>query len=279
MRQKSYDETNTLYVVPTPIGNMEDMTIRGLNILENSDIIFSEDTRETSNLLNYFNITGARLISSHKFNENNNLEKVISYLEEGKKVSVVSDRGTPCISDPGYSLVKEVVNKGYNVVCLPGATAFVPAMVMSGFSTDRFLFYGFLNSKSSKRKKELETLKNITYPIIFYESPHRVYDTLCDIKEIFGDREITLAREISKKFEEIIRDTISNVLEIVNTLKGEMVIVVKGNTDILDYSDISINDHINIYIDLGYTSKEAIKMVAKERNLPKSDVYKQYHKE
>lgn len=279
MRQKSYDESPTLYVVPTPIGNMEDITIRGLNILENSDIIFSEDTRETGKLLSYFNISGAKLISSHKFNENNNTDKVISYLKDGKKVSVVSDRGTPCISDPGYSLVKEVSSKGYNVVCLPGATAFVPAMVMSGFNTDRFLFYGFLNSKTSKRKKELKALKNITYPIIFYEAPHRVFDTLSDIKEIFGNREISLSREISKKFEEIIRDNIDNTLKIVNDLKGEMVIVVNGNNDIKDYSDITIIEHINMYIDLGYTSKEAIKIVARERNIPKSDVYSEYHKE
>lgn len=278
MSQKSYDGSPTLYIVPTPIGNMEDMTIRGLNILKQSDIIFSEDTRETGNLLKYFDISGAKLISSHKFNENNNVDKVTQYLEEGKKVSLVSDRGTPAISDPGYSLVREVIKKGYNVVCLPGATAFVPAMVMSGFSTDRFLFYGFLNSKKTKQVKELETLKNISYPIIFYESPHRILDTLTNIKEVFGNRNITLAREISKKFEEVIRDTIEHVIEIVPTLKGEMVIIVEGNEDIKDFSDFSVLQHVNMYIDLGYDSKEAIKMVAKERNMPKSEVYSEYHK-
>lgn len=278
MRQKSYDGSATLYIVPTPIGNMEDMTIRGINILKESEIIFSEDTRDTGNLLKYFDIEGAKLISSHKFNENNNLDKVIKYLEEGKKVSLVSDRGTPAISDPGYSLVREVVKQGYNVVCLPGATALVPALVMSGFSTDKFLFYGFLNSKKSKQLKELEKLKNINYPIIFYESPHRIEDTLMNIKEVFGSRNITLAREISKKFEEVIRDTIENVIGIVPYLKGEMVIIVEGATENNDYSELSILEHINMYIDLGYDSKEAIKMTAKERNLPKSDVYKEYHK-
>jgi len=159
MRQKSYDGGKTLYVVPTPIGNMEDMTIRSINILKNSDVIFSEDTRETGLLLKYFDIDKKILVSSHKFNENNNLNKLDKYLEDGKIVSLVSDRGTPGISDPGYALIKEAINKNYNVVCLPGATAFVPAMVMSGLSTDRFLFYGFLNSKSSKQKNELDLLK------------------------------------------------------------------------------------------------------------------------
>ena len=278
MRQKSYDGSNSLYVVPTPIGNMEDITIRALNILKNSDIIFSEDTRETGNLLKYYEISGARLISSHKFNENNNLEKVIEFLKEGKKVSLVSDRGTPGISDPGYSLIREVINNGFNVICLPGATAFVPAMVMSGFSTDRFLFYGFLNSKSSKQKKELESLKNIIFPIIFYESPHRVFDTLSNIKEILGNRKIIIAREISKKFEEIIRGNIEEIISEVHDLKGEIVIIVEKDEKSYNYSNLSVLEHINMYIDLGYTSKDAIKMVAKERNLPKSEVYNEYHK-
>ncbi len=277
MDQKSYDGSAILYIVPTPIGNMEDITIRALNVLKESDIIFSEDTRETGNLLKYYNINGAKLLSSHKFNENNNLEKVIELLKKGKKVSVVSDRGTPAISDPGYSLIREAINKGYNVVCLPGATAFVPAIVMSGFSADRFLFYGFLNSKISKKKKELEHLKNINFPIIFYESPHRVISTLISIKEILGNRKIAIAREISKKFEEIIRDNIENIIKDNIELKGEIVIIVEKDENINNFSDLTIIDHINIYIDLGYDIKEAIKLVAKERNLPKSIVYNEYH--
>ena len=276
MRQKSYDGTPTLYIVPTPIGNMEDITIRALNILKSSDVIFAEDTRETLNLLKYYDIEVPKLIASHKFNENNNVEKVINYLKEEKKVSLVSDRGTPGISDPGYALIKEVIKEGFNVVCLPGATAFVPAMVMSGFSTDRFLFYGFLNSKSSKQKKELESLKQVTYPIIFYEGPHRILDTLNNIKEVLGSVKVVVAREISKKFEEIIRDNIDNVIPIAHTLKGEMVIIVENLPK--EEIDISYEQHVKMYIDLGYDSKEAIKMVAKERNVPKSTVYNAYHK-
>lgn len=278
MRQKSYDETPTLYIVPTPIGNMEDMTIRSINILKESEIIFSEDTRETGLLLKFFNITGPRLVSSHKFNENNNLDKIDKYLEEGKKISLVSDRGTPGISDPGYSIIREVINKGYNVVCLPGATAFVPAMVMSGLSTDRFLFYGFLNSKNSKQKSELENLKDFKYPIIFYEAPHRISNTLENMKNIFGNRNAVIAREISKRFEEIIRGNMEELINISQEIKGEMVIIVEGNTSKSDYSDISIEKHVEMYIEDGYESKDAIKLVAKARNLPKSEVYGKYHK-
>ena len=278
MHQKSYDGSNTLYVVPTPIGNMEDITIRAINILKDSDIIFSEDTRETGILLKYYDINGAKLISSHKFNENNNLEKVIDFLKEGKKVSLVSDRGTPGISDPGYSLIREVINKGFNVVCLPGATAFVPAMVMSGFSTDRFLFYGFLNSKSGKQKKELESLKNITFPIIFYESPHRLTGTLNNIKEIFGNIKIAIAREISKKFEEIIRGNIEDVINEISNIKGEIVIIVEKSEEVKNFDMLSIKEHVKLYMEDGLKTNEAIKKVAKERNVPKGEIYNEYHK-
>ena len=278
MHQKSYDGSNTLYVVPTPIGNMEDITIRAINILKDSDIIFSEDTRETGILLKYYDINGAKLISSHKFNENNNLEKVIDFLKEGKKVSLVSDRGTPGISDPGYSLIREVIAKRFNVVCLPGATAFVPAMVMSGFSTDRFLFYGFLNSKSGKQKKELESLKNITFPIIFYESPHRLTGTLNNIKEIFGNIKIAIAREISKKFEEIIRGNIEDVINEVSNIKGELVIIVEKSEEVKNFDMLSIKEHVKLYMEDGLKTNEAIKKVAKERNVPKGEIYNEYHK-
>ena len=181
MSQKSYDGTPTLYIVPTPIGNMEDITFRAINILKEVDVIFSEDTRVTRELLKKFEIKKP-LISSHLYNENKNQEKEIKYLEEGKNVAVVSDRGTPVISDPGYILVKEAIEKNYNVVCLPGATALIPALVMSGLGDGPFTFYGFLNSKESKRKKELENLKEMPYTIIFYEAPHRITKTLTNIK-------------------------------------------------------------------------------------------------
>ncbi len=276
MSQKSYDNSPTLYIVPTPIGNMEDITYRALNILKEVDVVFAEDTRVTNQLLNYFNIKKP-LISSHLYNENSNCNREIEYLKEGKNVAVVSDRGTPVISDPGYILVKEAIKNGYNVVCLPGATAVIPAVVMSGVGEGPFTFYGFLNSKETKRKKELEELKESPFTIVFYEAPHRITKTLNNIKSIFGNRKGAIAREISKRYEEVIRGTIDELIKSADNLKGEIVLVIEGNKEEKDFSNLSIIDHINIYLKEGKDSKEAIKLVAKDRNIPKSEVYNEYH--
>lgn len=276
MSQKSYDNTPTVYIVPTPIGNMEDITYRALKILKQVDVIFAEDTRVTKQLLTYFNIN-KKLISSHLYNESNNCDKEIEYLKEGKNIAVVSDRGTPVISDPGYILVKEAIKNGFNTVCLPGPTAIVPALVMSGLGKGPFTFYGFLNSKESKRKKELEQLKEIKHTIIFYEAPHRITKTLENIKEIFGNRTASISREISKKYEEVFRGQIDDLIKQTNNIKGEIVIVVEGNKEEKDFSNLPILEHINIYLKEGKDSKEAIKLVAKDRNIPKNEVYKEYH--
>ena len=277
MIQKSYDGTPTLYIVPTPIGNLEDITIRALNILKEVDVIFAEDTRTTKQLLNHYNITN-KLVASHLYNETQNEEKELKYLKENKNIAIVSDRGTPVISDPGYILVKTAIENNYNVVCLPGATAVIPALVMSGLSGGPFMFYGFLNSKESKRKKELETLKSITYPIAFYEAPHRLIKTLNNIYEIFGNRKIAIVREISKKYEEVIRGTVENILKTVENLKGEIVIITEGNQEIKTFDNLSIKDHVNLYVEDGLTTNEAIKKVAKERSVSKSEIYSEYHK-
>ena len=277
MIQKSYDGTPTLYIVPTPIGNLEDITIRALNILKEVDVIFAEDTRTTKQLLNHYNITN-KLVASHLYNETQNEEKELKYLKENKNIAIVRDRGTPVISDPGYILVKTAIENNYNVVCLPGPTAVIPALVMSGLSGGPFMFYGFLNSKESKRKKELETLKSITYPIAFYEAPHRLIKTLNNIYEIFGNRKIAIVREISKKYEEVIRETVENILKTVENLKGEIVIVVEGNQEIKTFDNLSIKEHVNLYIEDGLTTNEAIKKVAKERSVSKSEIYSEYHK-
>ncbi len=277
MRQKSYDNTPTLYLVPTPIGNMEDITLRALNILKEVDLIFAEDTRVTNMLLNHFGIK-KKLISSHLYNEENNEKKEIDYLKEGKNIAVVSDRGTPVISDPGYILAQNAIKEGYNVVCLPGPTAVIPAVVMSGLAGGPFTFYGFLNSKDSKQKKELEKLKSIPHPIVFYEAPHRLLKTLNNIYEVFGNRNIAIVREISKKYEEVIRDTLENIINEIDTLKGEIVLVVDGNHEIKNYDNIPIETHVNLYIEDGLKPNDAIKKVAKERNIPKSEVYSKYHK-
>lgn len=274
MNQKSYDGSPTLYLVPTPIGNLGDFTFRAVEVLNQVEVIFSEDTRVTINLLNHYDIK-KKLIAFHKFNEEQKVGVVLSYLEDGKSVAIVSDRGTPVLSDPGEICTKKVIEKGYNVVSLPGATAAIPAITASGLDSSKFIFYGFLNSKSSKRKKELEFLKNNKMTIIFYEAPHRIMEMLADLKEVFGNRNISISREISKKFEEIYRATISEVMNMLIEIKGEFVIVVEGNKDVVSFDDITIKEHVNMYMEDGLTEKEAIKKVAKERNMSKSDIYKE----
>ena len=278
MWQSSYDDSPTLYLVPTPIGNLEDMTYRSINILNTVEVIFSEDTRVTLLLLKHFNIK-KKLIALHDHNEDTEKEKVLQYLKEGKSVAIVTDRGTPIISDPGYKTVKYVTDKGYNVVGLPGANAFVPALITSGIEPSPFLFYGFLNSKDSKRKQELDNLKFCKYTIIFYEAPHRIEKTMNEILDIFGDREVSLSREISKKFESVYRGNISSLIPTLKDIKGEFVIVVSPyKEDNVNVSDLSIYDNVKLYIENGMETMEAIKLVAKERNIAKNEVYREYHR-
>ena len=277
MSQKSYDNTPTLYLIPTPIGNMEDITIRAVNTLKMVDVVFCEDTRVTGQLLKYLDIS-KKLISSHNYNESNNKQKLIEYLSSGSNVGLVSDRGTPIISDPGYELAKFAIEEGYNVVSLPGATALIPALTSSGISPMPFYYYGFLNSKDSARRKELEFLKNIDATLILYEAPHRINKTLKDLGNILGNnRKISISREITKKYEEIYRGTIQELIEQNNEYKGELVIVVEGNKTTTEYKTLTIEEHINLYIEDGKSSMDAIKMVAKERGMKKSEVYDIYH--
>lgn len=276
VRQKSYDNSPSLYLIPTPVGNMDDITLRTIEVLKMVDFLLCEDTRVTSELLHRLNIR-KKLVHSDDHNENSLKEMVLENLKNGLNIGLVTDRGTPIISDPGYKIVEYIVKKGYNVISLPGPTAFVPALTMSGINPSPFIFYGFLNSKSTKRKKELELLKKLPYTIIFYEAPHRISDMLTSLLEVFGNRRIALCREISKKYEEAIRGTIQEVIDVVDTLKGEMVVVVEGNLEQEDFSTMTILEHINLYLDDGLSEKEAIKKVAVERNIPKSVVYKEYH--
>ena len=278
MWQKSYDNSPTLYLVPTPIGNMEDMTFRAVNVLKSVDVIFSEDTRVTNILLFHFEIN-KKLISLHDHNEDIVKEKVLSYLDNGSSIAIVTDRGTPIISDPGYKTVKYVSDRGYNVVALPGACAFVPALITSGIMPQPFIFYGFLDSKSAKKRKELEKLKFTRETIIFYEAPHRILKTMEIILEIFGDREVSLSREISKKFESVYRGNISDLLSSLENIKGEFVIVVSGfNEEKVEVNDMDIVDNVNLYISNGMSSMDAIKLVAKDRNMKKNEVYSLYHR-
>ena len=255
MSQISYNNTPTLYLIPTPIGNLDDITLRAIHVLKEVEVVFSEDTRVTALLLNHLNIK-KKLISNHEYNERENKDKLLEYLKNGYSVGLVSDRGTPVISDPGYELAQVAIENHYNVVSLPGATALIPALTVSGIEPMPFLYYGFLNSKESKRKKELENLRNIKYTMIFYEAPHRITKTL----------------------EEMYRGTIQDVIEETKEIKGEIVIVVSGNKEEISYNDLSIEDHVNLYIKNGLNSKEAIKKVAEDRNIKKSEVYNIYHR-
>ena len=277
MSQKSYDNTPTLYLIPTPIGNMEDITIRAINTLNMVDVVFCEDTRVTGQLLKYLDIS-KKLISSHNYNEANNKQKLLEYLSSGSNVGLVSDRGTPIISDPGYELAKFAIKEGYNVVSLPGATALIPALTSSGISPMPFYYYGFLNSKDSARRKELEFLKNIDATLILYEAPHRINKTLKDLGNILGNnRKISISREITKKYEEVYRGTIGELIEQNNEYKGELVVVVEGNKETTEYKTLTVEEHVNLYIEDGKSSMDAIKIVAKERGMKKSEVYDIYH--
>ena len=231
MIQKSYEnsEYGKLYLIPTPIGNLDDITLRAIKTLEMVDIVYAEDTRETLNLLKYLKIN-KKVESCHKYTEMKHKDKIVQILKLGKNIGYVTDRGTPLISDPGNVIVDESIKQNITVIALPGPNALLPAINMSGLSNERFLFYGFLNSKQSLAKKELIDLKDIKQTIIFYESPHRITDTLSQILDVFGNRNIAIVREISKLHEEVIRDNIENILKISDTLKGEMVIIVEGNT-------------------------------------------------
>lgn len=279
-RQKSFENNQpTLYLVATPIGNLEEMTYRSIQILNDVDFIAAEDTRNTIKLLNHFHIH-TKLISHHEHNIKQSIPKLIQLLNEGHDLALVSDAGYPAISDPGYELVNEVIKNNFNVVPISGCNACLNALVVSGIAPQPFLFYGFLDHYDKNKKKELEQLKNNKETIVFYESPHRIKKTLKIMLDIFNDRKIALCREITKKHEEIIRGKISEILDIVDELKGEMVIVVEGNhvieTDDIVYEQ-SIQEAVNEYIEKGMSTKDAIKEIAKQRHLNKNEVYKEYH--
>ena len=276
MNQKSYNQENNLYLIPTPIGNLDDITVRSLNLLKEVDIVLCEDTRVTGSLLSKYGIK-KKLISCHEYNEDKVKYEVVELLKEGKKIGLVTDQGSPIISDPGFNVVNEVIKNNLSVIGLPGATAFVPALISSGIFPSKFLFYGFLNAKDAKQVQELKTLQYFPYTLIFYEAPHRIKNTLNNMYQVFGDRKICLARELSKLYEEYIRGTISEVVEQVDSIKGEIVLFVEGNTQKVDYNDLDILEHVNLYIEDGLTEKDAIKKVAKERNVAKSIIYKEYH--
>lgn len=281
IRQKSFEnEKATLYVVATPIGNLEEMTPRAIHVLESVDVIAAEDTRNTLKLLNYFGIR-TRLIAHHQHNEEQSANGLLELLRQGKNVAVVSDAGYPLISDPGSVVVKKVMEEGFNVVPISGSNAMLNALVASGMNTRHFLFYGFLKAQEKERIRELHELKYYPFTIVFYEAPHRIEKMLKSCLEVLGNRQICLARELTKKHEEFIRGTIEEVLEIVDDIKGEMVVVIEGCSEEKnpgeDQASPLVHEQIKTYIDGGLTTNKAIKRVAKELGLSKNDLYKEYH--
>lgn len=281
MRQKSFDEkVPTLYLVATPIGNLDEFTSRAISILESVDVIAAEDTRNTIKLLSHFHISN-KLVAHHAHNETASAKGLLRYLEEGKDVAIVSDAGYPLISDPGYEITRMVINAGYSVVPISGANAGMNALVASGLRPQPYLFYGFLKSGTKDQLEELHQLKEQPYTMIFYEAPHRIEKTLKHCLEVLGNRNMCLARELTKRHEEFIRGTIEEVLAVAGECKGEMVIVMDGYHEekekVVDMA--MINERISQYISEGLSAKDAIKRVSKETGISKNEVYREYHNE
>ena len=273
---------NKLYLVPTPIGNLKDITLRALEVLKGVDIIAAEDTRQTLKLLNHYEIKKT-LISYHKHNEQSKGEEIIDLLKQGKSVAIVTDAGTPGISDPGAVVVRKCIDENIPFEVLTGATAITTALVYSGIDTSSFVFKGFIPRETKQRKVFLEEIKSYTDTIIIYESPYRVKNTLITLKECLGNRQVALCRELTKLYEEIKRGTIDELLEDIQDkiIKGEFVIVIEGKTyeEIAEenkekWDNMTISEHIIKYMTQGMSKKEAMKLVSKDRGMPKSEVYK-----
>ena len=275
LRNLNYQSNkNTLFLISTPIGNLDDITFRALETLKQVDKIYAEDTRVTLKLLSHFDIKKP-LISFHEYNSAFKICDVINDLQNGLDIGLVSDAGMPLVSDPGYDLVKTALDKGFNVVSLPGANALLPALVMSGIKTHPFLFYGFLESKISKRRKELEKLKYQAATLIFYEAIHRIKQTLIDMYEILGDREFVIAREITKAYEEIIKGRL-NEYEQLPDLKGELVLIIEGYQKEEHKTDLSIVEQVDYFISSGLKKTEAMKKVSEMTGIPKNKIYQEY---
>lgn len=267
-----------LFLVATPIGNLEDITIRAINILKKADLIAAEDTRHTLKLLNHFNIKKP-LISYYRETEKTKSEILIDKLLEGKNIALVSDAGTPGISDPGEEIVKKAIENNIEIYPIPGACAFVNALICSGLNTKEFIFVGFLSANKKDKIKKLEELKEENKTLIFYEAPHKMKKTLEAILEIFGNRKIVLAREITKIHEEFIRGTISEILENQEELRGEFVILIEGSQEEKKNNNInqlSLDEQYEFYLKSGLEKKEIIKKIAKDRGTNKNEIYQYF---
>lgn len=280
-KRNALSKIGTLYLVATPIGNLEDITLRGLRILKEVDMIAAEDTRQTIKLLNHFEIRNT-LVSYHEHNKKEKGSQLIDQLLEGKDIALVSDAGSPGISDPGEDLVRLAAENGISVTMVPGPAAVITGIVLSGLSTGRFCFEGFLPMNKRVRTERLQAIKEDVRTLVFYEAPHKLNHTLRDLRTVFGNRRIALARELTKRFEEIMRCTLDEAIARYEqeTPKGEFVLIVDGadqksleDERINNWNEISLEDHVKRYTDSGLDRNTALKKVADDRGIRKRDVY------
>ena len=277
------EKSGELYIVSTPIGNIKDISIRAIETLSNVDIIACEDTRETVKLLNEYNIK-KKLISYHEHNKYDKLDTIIDYLQDGEKIALVTDQGTPIISDPGFELVKKIKELGFKVTAIPGACAMTNALVLSGIDAREFVFVGFLSTKQKEIKEKLERLKNEQRTIVFYVSVHKLIDNIDKLIEYFGEnRKASLIREMTKVYEEIYDGSLKQIRDEFSKRdnKGEFVLVIEGksNEEILKenqerYKDLDLKEHFEMLVEEGLSEKDAMKELAKLRNMDKREVYK-----
>lgn len=288
-QQKSFGThtTGTLYLVPTPIGNLGDMTNRSIQVMQEVDVIAAEDTRHTQQLLNQFEIT-TKQISFHEHNKETRIPELVARLKAGDSIAQVSDAGMPSISDPGHELVKAAILADVPVVPIPGASAGITALIASGLAPQPFMFYGFLPRKPKEQLHELDLLKTHQETMIFYEAPHRLAKTLQSIQKVFGaERQVVLARELTKRYEEFLRGTIAELVvwATSNEVRGEFVVIVSGNDQVIATSDadplaeLSAVDAVKELVENGLKPTAAIKQIAKQRSLDRQTLYLKYQGE
>ena len=278
------DNYGVLYIIATPIGNLEDITLRALNILKGVDFIAAEDTRHTIKLLNHYEIKKT-LLSYHEHNKYEKGNEIIELLKSGKNIGLVSDAGTPAISDPGEDLVKLCIENNIRTIPIPGATALISALIVSGKDTKKFVFEGFLSQEKNNRKNVLEKIKDETRTIILYEAPHKIKKTLVELLKYLGNRNITLVRELTKKYEEIRTYTIEEAIVDYSQRepRGEYVLVIEGKPEIevskekaQIWEELTLDEHMEYYLKKDMVKKEVIKQIAKDRNINKREVYNHF---
>lgn len=274
MEEKS---KGNLYIVATPIGNLEDITLRAIRILKEVDLIAAEDTRHTLKLLNHLEISKP-MISYHRHNEGERKDILIKELEAGKQIALVSDAGTPGICDPGEEIIKQCIEKNIKIIPIPGACAMINALIASGVSTKEFCFLGFLPLNKKTRREKLEEIRNSNQTIILYEAPHKLKNTLKDLSDIVENRKMVLARELTKIHEEYIRGTVGELIEKSEDLKGEIVLIIEGRKKKEEnkLNDLSLEEHYDFYKKQGWNKKEIIKKIAKDRNVNKNEIYQYF---